>query len=351
MVVSRNFKRNLRKNVAEIEGKQLAGTRSRFEVISNSIYEEDESVEQLDRSVEEGVESVGGGENSTGFGLIDGLKPERAVTGTMGTNNNRERQLRVARSSTSIPSNLQKLRIDGQAHGLVAVDTTVNVMMALMDMVVYMRDARLDFVVLLGTRVWNKIVFGNILRRKRRLIGHLKGDQKVIDGEVTKDLQKLDVKLNTELEQVLNLEELLWKQRSRFFCELPLVAREALKSRVTKVKVKSALDSMAPLKASGLDDIHARFYQSQWDIVGEFVYKIVADTFEGRQLEPTINKMVIHSMRLDRRRSKWMAIKIDLKTAYDRIRWNFLKETLRKVRASYSAGYGKWKMVSQMFIE
>ncbi|PPR92476.1 hypothetical protein GOBAR_AA28190 [Gossypium barbadense] len=149
MVVSRNFKRNLRKNVSEIEGKQLAGTRSRFKVISNSIYEEDESVEQLDRSVEEGVESVGGGENSTEFGLIDGSsnsvvirdvgrrqEKERAVTGMMGTNNNRERQLRVARSSTSIPSNLQKLRIDGQAHDLVAADTTVNVMMALMDMVV-----------------------------------------------------------------------------------------------------------------------------------------------------------------------------------------------------------------------
>ncbi|MBA0785429.1 hypothetical protein Gotri_006956 [Gossypium trilobum] len=166
MVVSRNFKRNLRKNVAEIEGKQSVGTGSRFEVISNSIYEEDESAEQLDRSVEGGVESVDGGENSNGFGLIDGLKPvglgkevflqkgkrssnsvvirdvgrrqekERTAIGTMGTNNNRKRQLRVVALSTSIPSNLQKLGIDGRAYGLVAVDTTVNVMMTPIDMVV-----------------------------------------------------------------------------------------------------------------------------------------------------------------------------------------------------------------------
>ncbi|XP_052484875.1 uncharacterized protein LOC128039968 [Gossypium raimondii] len=45
-----------------------------------------------------------------------------------------------------------------------------------------------------------------------------------------------------------------------------------------------------------------------------------------------VTQEVIHSIQIDRRKPKWMAIKVDLENAYDRIRWEFLEETLRGVR-------------------
>lgn len=46
-------------------------------------------------------------------------------------------------------------------------------------------------------------------------MGQINGVQRTTDRKATKNLQKLAAKLNIELEQVLDLEALLWKQRSR----------------------------------------------------------------------------------------------------------------------------------------
>lgn len=212
-------------------------------------------------------------------------------------------------------------------------------------------------------KVWNQEEFGNISMRKRRLVGRLKGVQRAMDRKPTKNLRKLEVKLNCDLERVLDLEEMLWKQRSRsdwmengdrntryfhrcadarkkrtriaglkiisgewcfdenqlkdeaihffpdlysmegidgerlpdygYFGTLPVAIKEALTSRVTKDEVKAALNSMAPLKAPGKDGLHAKFYQSQWDAVGDSIYKMVLEAFEGKPLNPMINNTVL----------------------------------------------------------
>lgn len=173
----------------------------------------------------------------------------------------------------------------------------------------------------------------------------------------------------------------------RYFDELPVAVKDALESRITKDEVKAALDSMASLKAPGKDGLHAKFFQSQWNIVGDSVYKMVLEAFEGKPLDLTINNTllvhlpkvdkpkavsqyksislcsmvykiitkiivrklkfvmpllvapnqvsffigrfiidnvlvtqeVIHSMRSDRRKPQWMAIKVDFEKAYNRI--------------------------------
>ncbi|KAH1123276.1 hypothetical protein J1N35_006436 [Gossypium stocksii] len=134
---------------------------------------------------------------------------------------------------------------------------------------------------------------------------------------------------------------------------------------VTNEEIKSALFDMAPLKAPGSDGFQAAFFQIQWDnIVGvlipkvpnpgdfsqfrpislcsvlyKLVMKIIANRFKsifskiigqeqagfiaGRSIVDNviIAQEVLHSMRA-KKQSQWMAIKIDLEKAYNRVLWN-----------------------------
>lgn len=47
---------------------------------------------------------------------------------------------------------------------------------------------------------------------------------------------------------------------------------------------------MAPLKALGLDGLHAQFYQIQWDVIGESLVAIVWKGFEEGHMKRFINK-------------------------------------------------------------
>lgn len=44
-----------------------------------------------------------------------------------------------------------------------------------------------------------------------------------------------------------------------------------------------------------------------------------------------IAQEVIHSMRSKKGKTRWMAIKIDLEKAYDRLRWDFVRDTLQDI--------------------
>ncbi|KAL4353703.1 hypothetical protein GQ457_06G025370 [Hibiscus cannabinus] len=62
---------------------------------------------------------------------------------------------------------------------------------------------------------WNREVFGLLGRSKRILLARLRGVQRCLDQKRTKGLLKLEQKLLTELESVLDHEEQLWKQKAR----------------------------------------------------------------------------------------------------------------------------------------
>lgn len=66
-----------------------------------------------------------------------------------------------------------------------------------------------------AARKWNLEVFGNILKMKRNLLSRISGIQKCLENYYSKKLVDLEKDLRAELENVLDNEELLWKQKSR----------------------------------------------------------------------------------------------------------------------------------------
>ncbi|KAK8708187.1 hypothetical protein V6N13_059232 [Hibiscus sabdariffa] len=61
---------------------------------------------------------------------------------------------------------------------------------------------------------WNREVFCSIGKNKRKIMARLRGVQRCLDQRRTKGLLKLEQKLLTELESLLDHEEQLWKQKS-----------------------------------------------------------------------------------------------------------------------------------------
>lgn len=78
-----------------------------------------------------------------------------------------------------------------------------------------------------------------------------------------------------------------------FFKDLSVDVKQTLLSRVDKLEINDALDLMAPLKALRIDEIHVKFFQSKWYIVGYEVYKMVSEAFEENKLDIRINKIVL----------------------------------------------------------
>ena len=55
---------------------------------------------------------------------------------------------------------------------------------------------------------WNKVTFGNIFHRKRRLLTKLGGIQQALEVKLTRSLGRLERKLQNELKEVLTHKEL-----------------------------------------------------------------------------------------------------------------------------------------------
>lgn len=63
-----------------------------------------------------------------------------------------------------------------------------------------------------------------------------------------------------------------------------------LSKAITNQEIYDAFFDMAPLKASGLDGLHAQFYQTQWHIVDKSLILMVRLGFEKDQIEEFLNK-------------------------------------------------------------
>lgn len=58
-------------------------------------------------------------------------------------------------------------------------------------------------------------------------------------------------------------------------------------------EIKKAVFSMHPSKALGLDGMTAFFFQTYWDVIGQDVYRVVMDFFEGERMLRAANHTLI----------------------------------------------------------
>nr|GMC69261.1 uncharacterized protein LOC109193611 [Ipomoea batatas] len=125
--------------------------------------------------------------------------------------------------------------------------------------------------------------FGNIDKRKRRVLAHLEGIQKRIGTSLNDNMIKLERKLKKELEDILYQEEHTWYQRSqedwivprdrniKFYHAVTKLRKAtsglmvyALMNEMSTKEVRDAMFSIAPYKAPGSDGFHAGFYKNAW---------------------------------------------------------------------------------------
>ena len=62
---------------------------------------------------------------------------------------------------------------------------------------------------------------------------------------------------------------------------------------VNDEEIMRTVFSMHPTKAPGVDGLHAIFYQSQWQVVGPSVCKVVKEVFGGKNIPWELNKTLI----------------------------------------------------------
>ncbi|XP_026400034.1 uncharacterized protein LOC113295920 [Papaver somniferum] len=99
-------------------------------------------------------------------------------------------------------------------------------------------------------------------------------------------------------------------------------------------EVKAILFSMAKDKAPGPDGFPPNFFQANWDIIGEDLFKMVQHFFKQIADNIAIAHEIIHHMRTRRglKGNKGsVGINIDMAKAFDRVDWKFLHTIMVKI--------------------
>ncbi|KAH1056541.1 hypothetical protein J1N35_034606 [Gossypium stocksii] len=154
-------------------------------------------------------------------------------------------------------------------------------------------------------KAWNNFVYGIIGVPKRYLMQRLSNVQKALDRSYTVNLSFVETQLRKGLEYVLHHEELLWKQKARFFQnlygEVPVCTRPLLASSFSKIncddeiflrrvvsdeEIKMAMFDMAPLKALRSDDFHVQVLRAKYD-VKDGLYLSINNILKQRLLTQT----------------------------------------------------------------
>ncbi|XP_056692079.1 uncharacterized protein [Spinacia oleracea] len=176
---------------------------------------------------------------------------------------------------------------------------------------------------------WVKNNIGNIFHKRKKLSARLSGTQKALETRPTKvnipSCQDHHYRSDICIDHATNVEE-----------------------------IGKAVFDPGPLKAPGIDGLHAYFYQQHWGNLWQdlYNYKIVSKILVNRIrphlkdiISPNQNSFlpgrgcevnyiaaseILHSMKSRKGKNGWFAFKIDLEKAYDRLEWNFIRFCLAR---------------------
>uniref|UniRef100_A0A2N9FS20 CCHC-type domain-containing protein n=1 Tax=Fagus sylvatica TaxID=28930 RepID=A0A2N9FS20_FAGSY len=181
---------------------------------------------------------------------------------------------------------------------------------------------------------WNRHTFGNIFKRKRRVLNRLNGIQHALACSPSVALACLEKSIRLEFLTILDQEEEFWALKSRlgwvlegdrntkFFHTSTIVRRkfnkivrirnsvggwlenglaaclsdtEALNIGipVSPLEIKNALWSFKPFKAPGPDGLHPGFFQQCWHHVGPSVVREVSSIFTRGKMPEFLNSTLI----------------------------------------------------------
>nr|XP_040244223.1 uncharacterized protein LOC120963597 [Aegilops tauschii subsp. strangulata] len=114
-------------------------------------------------------------------------------------------------------------------------------------------------------------------------------------------------------------------------------------------EIKTALFQMGPTKAPGPDGFPALFYQTHWNFLEKEICQAVRDFLDGKPIRNgfcdssafvpgrliTDNTLIayecLHTIRKQRAKQPFFAMKIDMMKAYDRVEWDYLHGCLSKL--------------------
>ncbi|XP_017972398.1 PREDICTED: uncharacterized protein LOC18611557 [Theobroma cacao] len=207
---------------------------------------------------------------------------------------------------------------------------------------------------------WSLETFGDIYKKKKRLLAHLEGIQKKLDAEPNDYLQHLEITLIEEYNLALYQEELIWQQKvrldwlkygdsnSKFYHAL-------VKSTQRKKKIIAFRrdDGSWCTDPKELEEMVVNFYQNLYKDDGVRVplpmaYATVdqlkpmlegligrsqSSFIPGRQAVDNVIVVqeVIYTMKTMKRRERALALKVDLEKAYDRVKWSFIREVMTEI--------------------
>ncbi|KAL0004773.1 hypothetical protein SO802_012334 [Lithocarpus litseifolius] len=111
--------------------------------------------------------------------------------------------------------------------------------------------------------------------------------------------------------------------------------KESIGGIASEEEIKSILWSLKAFKAPGPDGLHAGFFHRFWLIVGKpYLDKLISPLqmafVQGRKGidNAIIVQEVVHTISKKKGRVGYMALKIDLEKAYDKIEWSFIRDML-----------------------
>ena len=77
------------------------------------------------------------------------------------------------------------------------------------------------------------------------------------------------------------------------FPNLNVSSTQGLTAPIEDDEIQQTIFSMKPLKAPGVDGLHAIFYQSQWHIIGPSFCRFIQSTFNSGIIPKEINTMLL----------------------------------------------------------